>query len=544
MLLGVAADRVLRPTPRQRWVALAVGALALGLSWPLEGWLAAVPLLAALLAGWLAQPSTRPVESVGGYELLHRVGEGATASVWLGQRRGARERVALKVLHPHLRRDEGLVRRFRREARMLARVRHPQVVRVLDHGEERGRPFVVLEHLAGATLAEQPPVSPEQTLDYAIALLRALRALHRTDLLHRDLKPENVLLRPGVHPRDQPVVTDLGSGRDLRAQATTGLLAGTPAYMSPERRAGALATAQDDLFAWARVVSGWPGADRGALAAWLPLCLGPQQGRPAAVSQVLAALVREAPDPGDPAERAARLQAVGACLDAAEAWALALEQTDGAGARRGLTLCRLRVGPFSQVPLDGPATDLAREARDRTARPATGLPWRWLAPEGTSTWDVVTPGAGAVVARGCAALARREAGGLLAAAEDLGRLARYSGDLYLLAASDLWEALACTWVGSDTSAAGAALDAAAAAEDVGAAQLAAEACGLAARALLTEGRLPAARDTARRALLATKRVHQQLPEPAKEPYLAASADLFELAEGLRPPGGVPAGLPE
>ena len=198
-------------------------------------------------------------DTLGEFAVEHELGRGGSgvvyAAVW-----GARE-VALKVL----REDEAATarerERFLAEARHLAKVTHPGVVRVLAVGElPDGRPFLAMERLRGSTLAERlimQRVSVEHALVLFEQLASAVGALHAAGLVHRDIKPENIMLvRDGGTERI--VLLDFGIARgvdDLPSTTTqAGLQRGTPAYMAPERFFGARATVSSDVYETAVVL--------------------------------------------------------------------------------------------------------------------------------------------------------------------------------------------------------------------------------------------------------------------------------------------------
>src|ERR687887_1560275 len=150
-------------------------------------------------------------------------------------------RVALKVLHPHFTEDEQYVERFRREARAVASLSHPNIVTILDRGEDEGRQFIVFELVEGRTLAEvlrdeggRLPV--RHALEIAIQVARGLGFAHEQGLVHRDVKPQNVILNGDGRAK----VTDFGIARSLEVEGVTqsGAVLGTSNYIAPEQASG------------------------------------------------------------------------------------------------------------------------------------------------------------------------------------------------------------------------------------------------------------------------------------------------------------------
>jgi serine/threonine-protein kinase len=194
-------------------------------------------------------------DRLGDYEVEHELGRGGSGVVYAA-RRGATE-VALKVL----RSDEAATpkerERFLAEARNLAKVTHPAVVRVLAVGElPDGRPFLAMERLHGSTLAERllmRRIPLEQALVLFEQLTAAVAALHAAGLVHRDIKPENIML---VDERIKLLDFGIARGTDDLPSTTTqaGLQRGTPAYMAPERFFGARATVSSDVYETAVVL--------------------------------------------------------------------------------------------------------------------------------------------------------------------------------------------------------------------------------------------------------------------------------------------------
>ncbi|TML63496.1 MAG: serine/threonine protein kinase [Actinobacteria bacterium] len=176
----------------------------------------------------------------GRYELEELVGSGGMSSVFKARDTLLERRVALKVLHPHFTDDDQYVERFRREARAVASLSHPNIVTILDRGEDEGRQFIVFELVEGRTLKEvldeegRLPVA--RALEIAIQVARGLAFAHEHGLVHRDVKPQNVILNGDGRAK----VTDFGIARSLDVQGVTqsGAVLGTSNYIAPEQASG------------------------------------------------------------------------------------------------------------------------------------------------------------------------------------------------------------------------------------------------------------------------------------------------------------------
>ncbi|MFO1292095.1 MAG: serine/threonine-protein kinase [Rubrivivax sp.] len=188
--------------------------------------------------------------TVAGWRLLRRLGQGGHGTVFLAARAGHDEAVALKLValpSP----DEAARTQFLRQAEAVARLEHPDIVRLLAAGVEGELGWLAMEPVAGSDLTRY--TAPARLLPEALVLrvaervARALAHAHAQGFVHRDLKPANVL----VHwPSDTVKLADLGLTRAPDAEATrTGVVPGTPAYMAPELLAGALPDARGDLYA-------------------------------------------------------------------------------------------------------------------------------------------------------------------------------------------------------------------------------------------------------------------------------------------------------
>jgi eukaryotic-like serine/threonine-protein kinase len=191
-------------------------------------------------------------ELIGGrYEIEELVGTGGMSSVYRARDNVLERRVALKVLHEHFSADPEYVERFRREARAIARLNHPNIVTVIDRGEFGKRQFIVFEDIPGENLKEvveregKLPVAQALALTHQIA--RGLAFAHQHHVVHRDVKPQNVLLDESGTAK----VTDFGIARSLdpgEELTQTGTLLGTSDYIAPEQASGQPVDARSDQY--------------------------------------------------------------------------------------------------------------------------------------------------------------------------------------------------------------------------------------------------------------------------------------------------------
>jgi serine/threonine-protein kinase len=185
------------------------------------------------------------------YELEELVGTGGMSSVYRANDRMLDRKVALKVLHQHYTDDEEYVERFRREARSVAQLSHPNIVTVIDRGEADGRQFIVFEYVDGdnlkAVVNSNGAMPVETAVSLAHQIARALAFAHEHGLVHRDVKPQNVLLNGDGRAK----VTDFGIARSLDVQhgmTQTGTVLGTSDYIAPEQAQGQQVSVQTDVY--------------------------------------------------------------------------------------------------------------------------------------------------------------------------------------------------------------------------------------------------------------------------------------------------------
>jgi beta-lactam-binding protein with PASTA domain/tRNA A-37 threonylcarbamoyl transferase component Bud32 len=184
------------------------------------------------------------------YRLVAALGSGAFAHVFLGEDMVLQRRVAVKVLQPALARDDAFLRRFRAEARSVAALNHPHVLRVFDWGEGEDGPYLVLEYLEGGSLfdmlARGRRLSPGQAARIGAQAADGLAYAHARGIVHRDVKPANVLFDEDGRVR----VADFGVARALSSASTTdpGTMLGTARYASPEQAQGLQLDGRSDVY--------------------------------------------------------------------------------------------------------------------------------------------------------------------------------------------------------------------------------------------------------------------------------------------------------
>ncbi|RMG12162.1 MAG: serine/threonine protein kinase, partial [Planctomycetota bacterium] len=183
----------------------------------------------------------------GSYEVVGELGRGGMGVVYEARHPHTPRRLALKRILRARSDAQGLAR-FDREARLLAQVRHPSVVRAHDAGrDEQGNPFLVTDLVEGEGLDEvlrRGPLEPTRAAELVAALAEGIAAVHRVGVLHRDLKPANVILTP----EGRPVLIDFGLARptgDAESLTRSGVIVGTPSYMAPEQAEGLPSAALD-----------------------------------------------------------------------------------------------------------------------------------------------------------------------------------------------------------------------------------------------------------------------------------------------------------
>jgi hypothetical protein len=184
---------------------------------------------------------------LGNYRVLRKLGQGGMGAVYLGEHVRIARRAAIKVLLPELAGSAPVVQRFLAEARAASLIKHPGIVEVLDCDVHQGQPYIVMELLEGESLAaylsRQGRLDAATAVELARQIAGAAQAAHRMNIVHRDLKPDNIFLTGGSALRIKIVdfgVAKLDPGDQLGASVTrSGMLLGTPTYMSPEQCRGA-----------------------------------------------------------------------------------------------------------------------------------------------------------------------------------------------------------------------------------------------------------------------------------------------------------------
>ena len=194
---------------------------------------------------------------IGGYEVAGVIGSGGMGVVLKAHERSLDRVVAIKVMSPHLASSPSARKRFAREARAAAAVLHPNVIAIHRVSNEAKLPFIVMSYINGESLQTRIDrvggLPIDQVLRIGQQIAGGLSAAHEQGLVHRDIKPANILLQQGV---DRVFITDFGLARacDDVSLTCSGMIAGTPMYMSPEQARGESLDGRSDLFSLGSVI--------------------------------------------------------------------------------------------------------------------------------------------------------------------------------------------------------------------------------------------------------------------------------------------------
>ena len=187
---------------------------------------------------------------LGKYQILEEIGRGGFAAVYRSLDIKLDRIVALKVLAPHLVWDKGFVARFKREAKTVASLKHPSIVAIHEVGEADGKHYIAMDYLEGRTLKqlidEEGPLPLDRVTRIVEQLASALDYAHEQGVVHRDIKPSNII----VGEDDHVTLTDFGivKATDGTTLTKTGMLMGTPQYMSPEQCQGREVDRRSDVY--------------------------------------------------------------------------------------------------------------------------------------------------------------------------------------------------------------------------------------------------------------------------------------------------------
>jgi serine/threonine-protein kinase len=203
----------------------------------------------------------------GEFRILQRIGTGGMGSVYKAEQPEMNRMVAIKILHPKLTNRPDLASRFRREARAMAQLTHPNTVKVFNYGElDDGSLYIVMEFLEGRNLnrvvKRDGPLSVERAVPILIQVCGALQEAHSGGIIHRDLKPENIFLSKQMGLEEYPKVLDFGLAKVTEQQmrpgsvnlTQEGMVFGTPEFMSPEQAQGQPLEATSDIYSLAVIL--------------------------------------------------------------------------------------------------------------------------------------------------------------------------------------------------------------------------------------------------------------------------------------------------
>jgi tRNA A-37 threonylcarbamoyl transferase component Bud32 len=184
------------------------------------------------------------------YKLEAKLGSGGMSTVYLARDTTLDRQVAVKVMHREMSEQADQLQRFRQEARAVAKLSHPNVVAVIDAGEDGGHPYIVFEYVEGETLKQRinriGALDAQEALAYAIEIARGLTVAHARNMVHRDIKPQNVL----IDSEGRAKLTDFGISRQLEqdGMTATGRVLGTTDYVAPEQAMGHPVDQRSDIY--------------------------------------------------------------------------------------------------------------------------------------------------------------------------------------------------------------------------------------------------------------------------------------------------------
>lgn len=197
------------------------------------------------------------------YRIIRKLGEGGMGAVYLGEHVKMRRPSAIKVLTQALAHNRDAVARFNREAANAARISHPNVCAIYDFGDSDGLIYLAMEYIEGETLSallrRERRLAPQRASSIISQTADALQAAHDMGIVHRDLKPDNVMVTRGREGTDHVKVVDfgiakaIGGGDEEQKVTKTGLVIGTPEYMSPEQLSGDVLDGRSDIYSLALV---------------------------------------------------------------------------------------------------------------------------------------------------------------------------------------------------------------------------------------------------------------------------------------------------
>jgi serine/threonine-protein kinase len=186
----------------------------------------------------------------GRYRLEAKLGSGGMSTVYLARDQTLDRQVAVKVMHREMSEQADQLERFRQEARAVAKLSHPNVVSVIDAGEDGGHPYIVFEYVEGETLKQRVnrsgALDPQEAIAYAIEIARGLSVAHARKMVHRDIKPQNIL----IDAEGRAKLTDFGISRQLEqdGMTVTGRVLGTTDYVAPEQAMGRPVDPRSDVY--------------------------------------------------------------------------------------------------------------------------------------------------------------------------------------------------------------------------------------------------------------------------------------------------------